>query len=242
MPTNLELTELLSLEIGTAIINRRPTAKEVFKWLDIDLLPHSATDTLLAEIYEWNGRNWRSTGKNLIGYIFNSEEIQLIKNLLINTPRVNALIPDFEFTKEHILEIGAKIPGLYNINFTGKIESAKKLNIKVNKVTRSRLTNIDSPGMEILKALSIYSQSKSKNYRKNVKFNFLSRSLFYAESVEIELEKEAGVDIGISFDINLIDVDAQLDTETKKHYKLTYKNALSPFASNFVKGKDFVDL
>jgi len=41
MATNQQLTELLELDLGISIVNRRPHAKEIFKWLDIDLLPHS---------------------------------------------------------------------------------------------------------------------------------------------------------------------------------------------------------
>lgn len=70
MENNKELTELLALDLGIKIVDRRPYAKEVFKWQDMDLLPHSSTDTLLCEIFEWNGRNWRTTGNNLIGYLF----------------------------------------------------------------------------------------------------------------------------------------------------------------------------
>jgi len=241
MATNLELTNLLSLELGTQFINRRPTAREVFKYLDIDLLPHSGIDTLLGEIYEWNGRNWRTTGKNLIGYIFNSSEVQEVKNQLLLTPRVEALIPDFEFTKEHILELGAKIPALFDISFSGKMEKAKSLTIKVNKVARARITNIDSPGIEILQALSSFAQSKSKSYRKNVKFNYLTRSLFYAESVEVELEKESDVDIDLSFDLEGVEVEIKANSDTKKHYVLKYTGQSCPFAANFAKGKEFSD-
>lgn len=54
MENNQQLTELLALDLGINLINRRPYAKEVFKWQDIDLLPHSSADTLLCEIYKEN--------------------------------------------------------------------------------------------------------------------------------------------------------------------------------------------
>ena len=47
MENNQQLTDLLALDLGINLINRRPYAKEVFKWQDIDLLPHSSADTLL---------------------------------------------------------------------------------------------------------------------------------------------------------------------------------------------------
>ncbi|GAB3420037.1 hypothetical protein [Niabella aquatica] len=239
MATNQELTALLALELGTSIVNRRPYANEVFKTWDIDLLPHSATDTLLCEIYDWNGRNWRTTGKNLIGYIFPSERVAEIKEQLLSMHKYEASVPDFEFSKDQVIDLGFKIPSLFNIGFNGNIKNAKELSIKVNRVAKSRITNIDSPGIEIIRKLSEFAQKKSKAYRKNIKFNYLAQSLFYAESVEIYLEKEAGVDLGVSFDTEGVAVEAKTDTETKKEIKLSYKGNKAPFGANFVKGKNF---
>ncbi len=239
MATNQELIELLELDLGLSNINRRPYAKEIFKWIDIDLLPHSSEDTLLCEIFEWNGRNWRTTEKNLIGYIFNDAEIQLIKKKLLEIPKYYASVPDFEFTKEQMIELGAGIPALFNIKFTGNVKNAKKLSVKVNDVVKSRITNIDSPGIEIMRALSEFSQKKSKAYRRDIKSNFITKSLFYADSVEIYLEKNAGVDIGISFDVEGVNVETRVDTDTEKEFKLSYSGKKAPFGASFVRGKDF---
>lgn len=143
MATNQELNEKMALDLGISLINRRPTAKEVFKWLDIDLLPHSSIDTLLCEIFEWNSRNWRTTGENLIGEIFSVHELSEIKEALIAIPLEQANVPDFEFTKEDIINIGLGIPSLFDIGLKGDIQNAKELNIKVNGVLKSRITNID---------------------------------------------------------------------------------------------------
>jgi len=239
MATNKELTDLLALDLGLNIVNRRPYAKEIFKWQDMDLLPHSSTDTLLCEIFEWNGRNWRTTGNNLIGFLFSGENLNFIKNKLINVPKSPALIPDFEFTKDSMLEYGLSLPSLFNIGINGNIKNAKDFSVKVNGVTRSRITNIDSPGIEILRNYSEFTQSKSKTYRKNVKFNFLSTSLFYAESVEVYLEKESGVALDVSFQTKDVEVDAKINTDTKKNFVLKYTGNQAPFAAKFTKGKDF---
>ena len=103
MATNNELTSKLALDLGIDIKNRRPSARETFKWLDIDLLPHSSADTLLCEIYEWNSRNWRTTGENLIGEIFTEIELPELKKLLMAVPKELANVPDFEFTKEDLI-------------------------------------------------------------------------------------------------------------------------------------------
>lgn len=239
MENNKDLTELLALDLGINIVDRRPYAKEVFKWQDMDLLPHSSTDTLLCEIFEWNGRNWRTTGNNLIGYLYSGENLDYIKNKLINVPKNPALIPDFEFTKDSMIEYGLSLPSLFNIGVNGNIKNAKSFSVRVNGVTKSRITNIDSPGIEILRNYSIFTQSKSKTYRKNIKFNYLSTSLFYAESVEIYLEKDSGVGLEVSFQTENVEVEAKVDTDTKKHFVLKYSGNQAPFAAKFTKGKDF---
>lgn len=239
MENNKELTDLLALDLGINIVDRRPYAKEVFKWQDMDLLPHSSADTLLCEIFEWNGRNWRTTGNNLIGFLFSDGNLETIKNQLINVPKHPALIPDFEFTKESMIEYGLSLPSLFNIGVNGNIKNAKDFSVRVNGVTKSRITNIDAPGIEILRNYSSFTQNKSKTYRKNIKFNYLSTSLFYAESVEIYLEKDSGVGLDVSFQTQDVEVEARLDTDTKKHFVLKYSGNQAPFAAKFTKGKDF---
>ncbi|MCE3076537.1 hypothetical protein [Chryseobacterium gwangjuense] len=239
MENNQQLTELLALDLGINIVNRRPYAKEVFKWQDMDLLPHSSTDTLLCEIFEWNGRNWRTTSNNLIGFLFSDANLNTVKEQLINVPKHPALIPDFEFTKDSMIEYGLSLPSLFNIGVNGNIKSAKDFSVRVNGVTKSRITNIDSPGIEILRSYSEFTQNKTKTYRKNIKFNYLSTSLFYAESVEIYLEKESGVDLDVSFQTQDVEVNAKINTDTKKHFVLKYSGNQAPFAAKFTKGKDF---
>jgi len=239
MENNKELTDLLALDLGINLIDRRPYAKEVFKWQDIDLLPHSSTDTLLCEIYEWNGRNWRTTNNNLIGFLFSNEQLKTVKDQLLNVPKHAALIPDFEFTKESMIEYGLSLPSLFNIGVNGNINGAKSFSVRVNGVTKSRITNIDSPGIEILRKYSEFTDSQSKIYRKNIKFNYLSTSLFYAESVEIFLEKESGIALDVSFQTQDVQVEAKIDTDTKKHFVLKYSGNQAPFAAKFTKGKDF---
>ncbi|MCS3871054.1 hypothetical protein J3D55_003970 [Chryseobacterium ginsenosidimutans] len=239
MENNQQLTELLALDLGLNIINRRPYAKEVFKWQDMDLLPHSSLDTMLCEIYEWNGRNWRTTNNNLIGYLFSGDQLNTVKNQLANVQKFPALIPDFEFTKDSMIEFGLSLPSLFNIGVSGDIKNAKDFSIKVNGVTKSRITNIDSPGIEILRSYSEFTQDQSKSYRKNIKFNYLSASLFYAESVEINLEKESGVDLDVSFQTQGVEVEAKVDTDIQKHFVLKYTGNQAPFAAKFTKGKDF---
>lgn len=239
MESNQQLTDLLALDLGINLINRRPYAKEVFKWQDMELLPHSSVDTLLCEIFEWNGRNWRTTENNLIGFLFSGENLAKVKDQLINIPKHPALIPDFEFTKDSMIEYGLSLPSLFNIGINGNIKNAKDFSVKVNGVTKSRITNIDSPGIEILKSYSEFTQEQSKTYRKNIKFNYLSTSLFYAESVEIYLEKESTVGLDINFQTQNVEVEAKLDTDTKKHFVLKYSGNQAPFAAKFTKGKDF---
>lgn len=238
-PNNQQLTELLALDLGTSIINRLPYAKEVFTWQDIDLLPHSSEDTMLCEIYERNGRNWRTTNNNLIGYLFQNEELEMVKNKVKAVQKFSAMIPDFQFNKDSMVDFGLSLPSLFNIDIKGDLKNAKDFSIKVSNVTKSRITNIDAPGIDILRKYSQFTQDESKAYRKNVKFNFLSTALFYAESVEINLEKNSGVKLDVSFSTQNVEVQTNVDTDTKKNFILKYTGNQSPFAAKFVKGKDF---
>lgn len=239
MATNQELTDKLALDLGLDIVNRRPTAKEVFKWLDMDLLPHSSADTLLCEIYEWDTRNWRTTGENLIGEIFTESELPALKLALANVPKVFANVPDFEFTKEDLIDIGLNLPSLFGIGFKGDISNAKELSVKINGITKARITNIDSPGIEIMRRLSEFSQNHSRAYRRKIKRNYLAKALFYADSVEISLKKEAGVDFEVGFSVENVEVKPQVDTDTKKVISLSYTAGMAPFAASLVMGKDF---
>jgi hypothetical protein len=162
-----------------------------------------------------------------------------MKAALIAIPKEEANVPDFEFTKTDIIGMGIGIPSLFNIGFKGDINKAKDVSIKINGVTKSRITNIDPPGIEIMAKLSEFAQSQTKAYRKKIKNNYLTKALFYAESVEISLKKDAAVDIGVGFAVENIKVEAQVDTDTHKEIKLKYLGPMAPFAGTFVQGKDF---
>lgn len=237
--TNAELTAQLGLDLGIDLKNRRPYAKELFKIYDIELLPNASEDTLLGEIFEWQTRNWRTTSDNLVGYIASSPQMELLVDQLKNMPKINANVPNFEFTKEDVLDLGFKLPFLFNLSFTGKVEQAKNISVKINGVKKVRLSNIQQPGTQIANLLSIFSEQNTKRYRECIKNDFITESLFYADSVEIDMDKDAATDIGINFDINSVNVESELKTDTKQTYKITYQDAkLIPFGATFKKGKD----
>lgn len=237
--SNAAYTNELALDLGIDIINRRPLAKEVFKWQDIDLLPHSSEDTLLGEIFDWTGRNWRTTENNLIGWIFSGEDIPRMAQELANVDRAIARIPDFTFNKEHITELDFKIPSLFNLSFTGQMNRAKDLEVTITGVTKSRLTNYESPGIEVLNTLSKFMETDSRAYRREIKRNYLANALFYADSAEITIEKDSGVEVGVEVDVNNTTQEVKLDTETKKVISVKYAGNACPFAASMVKGKEF---
>jgi len=243
MATNQELVNKLALDLGVEIPkNRRPSAKLIWKWQDMDLLPHSSSGTLLGEIYDWSGRNWRTTENNLIGEIFTSEErIIKLKAELKAVPKEKANIPDFEFTKEDLVKLDFSIPSLFDLKIKGDIDNAKDLSVKVNGVIKSRLTNIDQPGISIMHRLSEFAQENSKEYRKKLKNDYVINALFYADSVEINLKKKASTNIELGFAKKNIDVTIQVDTDTEKKIKLKYTGDIAPFAANFVKVKNLDD-
>lgn len=235
--TNEELRELVGLELGVDLMNRRPTAKMIWKWQDLDLLPHSSTGTLLGELYEWSGRNWRTTQNNLSGIIFSPDQLGQIKTELLNVPKENANIPDFEFTKDDLVELDFSLPSIFNIGLKGNVKNLKNISVKINGVTKARLTNMDQPGIKIYRQLSLFAQNNSAEYRKKIKSDYITTALFYAESVEIDFEKEAGTDLELKFEVEQVNVETSLNTETKKNVKLSYNGNLAPFAATFVKVK-----
>lgn len=239
MATNIELTESAFKDLGLFPPARRPYAKEIFKIYDIDLLPHASEDTMIGEIFEWSGRAFRTTADNLIGLITDADMIPELKQKLKDINLANASVPDFEFSKEEIVDFGFKLPFLFNIGFSGNVQSAAKLSVKVNSLKKSRITNIDEPGITIKTLLVKYEDENPREYRRRIKNDWISEALFYADSVEIELEKASGVNIDISFDVNNVEVNANIDTDTKKNYVLKYTGGNNiPFGATLKKGKD----
>ncbi len=238
--TQKQLVDQLSLDLGISIKNRRPYAQEVFKHMDMDLLPRSSVDTLLGELYEWEGRLYRSKNQNLIGFLFSDAELKAMEKKLGAMVKVDAQVPVFEFTREHVLELGGAIPALFSIDLKGKINSTKELSIVVSDVTVVRLTNYQEPGISIHNALSKYAQGNSKGYRKNIKNDYVAEALFYAKSVELSLEKKAGQEVKLSFDAN-VKVEVEVDNSSTYKAKLSYKGNGAPFAAKMREGKKFLD-
>ncbi|QYJ68330.1 hypothetical protein [Flavobacterium litorale] len=238
MATNEQLTQSAFTDLGLFPPNRRPYAKEIFKLYDIDLLPHASEQTLIGEVFEWSGRTFRSSGDNIIGIIAPPARVTVIKERLENIVPANASVPDFEFSKEEIVGFGLKLPFLFNIGFSGNVNNATNLSVKVNSLKKARLTNIEEPGIEIKHLLAEFEDSNPRDYRRRIKNDWITEALFYADSVEIDLEKQSGVDIDVSFDVHNVAVEASLDTDTKKRYVLKYSggNAI-PFGATFKKGK-----
>ena len=238
MATNEQLTAQLGLDLGLDLKNRRPYAKEIFKRFDIELLPISGEDTLLGEIFEWSTRNWRTTSDNLVGYIGSTENKEELIHALKKVAKIKANVPDFEFSKQNVFDLGLKLP-FFNLSFTGEVQNAQELSVKINGIKRTRLTNYEEPGIAMARLLSVFAEQNTPLYRNCIKHNYIVEALFYAESVEIDLKKEAGVDIGLEFDANAATIEATLETSTQKKYKIVYKDSiLSPFGATFKKGKE----
>lgn len=239
METNKELTEAAFRDLGILPINRMPYAKEIFKLYDIDLLPHASNDTLIGEIFDWSGRSFKTTNDNIVGVIATEDNVDDLVAKLKNIPALPANVPDFQFSKEEIISFGLKLPFLFNIGFSGEVKSAKNLSVKVRSLTKSRLKNTEEPGISIKRLLASFEENNTRDYKEKIKHDYIAEALFYADSVEVELDKESGVDIDISFDAANVEVTANADTDTKKHFTLKYSggNAI-PFGATLKKGKD----
>ncbi|MXN92037.1 hypothetical protein GR160_12450 [Flavobacterium sp. Sd200] len=239
MNTNEQLTEAAFAQLGILPINRLPYAKEIFKIYDIDLLPHASADTAIGEIFEWSGRSFRTTNDNIAAVIAEENAVINLMTQLKAISSFEAGVPDFQFSKEEVISFGFKLPFLFNINFSGEVKNAKSLSVKVLSLKKARLTNSAEPGLTIKKLLSAYEDNNTRDYKQKIKHNYIAEALFYADSIQIEFEKEAGVGIDVSFDVQGVEVTANVDTETKKQYTLKYSGGNKiPFGATLKKGKD----
>lgn len=238
--TNKQLVEQMGLELGLNFEGRMPYAREVFKYLNMDLLPRAAEHTLLGELFDWDARQFRSRNKNIVGYLYKENDLAAMVNRLRAVPESPAAVPLFEFNKEHIIELAGDIPSLFKLSFSGKLKTAKELTIKVTDLTAKRLTNYEEPGISILGALSQYALRNTRGYRRYIKRDYLAEELLYAASVEVTLER--GTDLGVDFSFDPgVEVEVKADSATKKKYKLTYSGNKAPFAAKMRRGADFFD-
>lgn len=67
--------------------------------------------------------------------------------------------------------------------------------------------------MEIYHAFSSFTLTKTKTYRQKVKFNHISVALFFAESVEISLDKTSDANVDFGFDANAAIVGVVLEND-----------------------------
>jgi len=239
MDTDKQLTESVFMELGISSPGRLPYAKEIFKVYDIDLLPHASEDTSLCEIFENSGRAFRSTGDNLVGIIAPEDRVTTLYSALQQVVPVQASVPNFQFSKEEIIDFGFKLPFLFNINFTGNVNNAKSLSVKVNSLKKSRISNATQPGIEIRNLLQRFEDENPREYRNRIKHDWIAEALFFAESVDIEFEKDAGVALDVSFEVNNVEVTANVNTATQKKYTLKYTGGHNiPFGATFKKGKE----
>jgi hypothetical protein len=239
--TNEELTEQLALDLGLGDVftRRMPYAKEVFKKFDLDLLPHSSEDTCLGEIYENSGRNWRTTNNNLVGFVATPESMAGLMAQLSAVQRMNANIPDFEFTKDDLVGVGVEIPKFLNFKLKGNVSSAKDIRVTMTGVKKARLTNTSQPGTELARLVSEYAENHTKKYRQHIKHDHIAVSLFYVEQMELVMEKHDGVNLDVGVEIDGVPLNASVETSSEKKYKLSYNgNGSLPFAATFVRGKE----
>lgn len=241
MATQEELTEQLAIDLGITIGKKRlPYAKEVFKSTDMDLLPRSSEDTLLGEQYEWSGRQYRSLNTNIIGFLYDDAGMDAMREQLSKVRRVKALVPSFEFNKDHLIELGGTLPSIFDLQFSGKLKTTKELTVTVSDVLTSRITNYEDPGREIRNRLSAFAESRSKAYRKSIKRDYVAEALFYATSVEIALERGSDMNVDFSFE-STAKVEVLVENEAKKRYRLSYKGNAAPFAAKMRQGSDLLD-
>jgi hypothetical protein len=241
MPTNIDYLELMEARTGLHFDGRRPYAREVFQWQDIDLLPHSSADTLAGEMFERKEKNWRTLNRNLAGKLFSGPALEEVVQQLRTIPREEAMIPDFEFDRADLVGLGFRIPSLFNLGFTGRVEAAGRMLVRVKGVTKARLTNITGPGIQIFGALRAFSEENPREFRRTLRNRHISTALFYASAVEVEMEKESDIDAGVSFPAQGVEVEVIADSDVRRAYRLSYLGRTAPFAATFARCGELVE-
>jgi hypothetical protein len=218
---------------GLRFAGRKPYAREVFQWQDIDLLPHSSADTLAGELFERKEKNWRTLNRNIAGNLFAGPALEEVVQQLRSIPREEAMIPDFEFDRGDLVGLGFRIPSLFNIGFTGRVEAAGRVLVRVQGVTKARLSNIAEPGIRLFNALKALSEDHPRDFRRRFRDRHISTALFYAAAVEVEIEKESGIDAGVTFPAQGVAVEVMADSDVRRAYRLSYLGRTAPFAATF---------
>ncbi len=238
MPSNDELTDLISRQLGVCMKNRMPRVKEILKAYGMELLPFSAPDMLPGAVVERNFWQWEKKEQHLLDFF--PAAIPLLHQQLMHMPKVYAVIPDFEFVLDEVKDLHFDIPSLFHFKWSGELQHLTALTIQVKGVKRIRLTDFEQPGADIALLLSTLEEERPQWYREKIKYSYLTQTLFYAEEIVLHWRMQKGARIEWRFHEDELHILEERNGPTERylHCRVSDENR-SPFAAILKQGKDF---
>lgn len=206
----------------------------------VELLPRSFSDTRLGEIMEWKGLfspmlDYKSY---TIADVLNlpPEKSKELNSKLGNCCFIDASFPALEIRDDFGNDSDLQIPS-FGINLAGKIDKSKVRYFRFTNIKARRF--IGEARTEILKELETLKETNFKRYKEKIRDHYIIEALFYADTVEIGIDKDAaaGLDAAAILAAGNVKLTGQLTTNSEHKYVLSGSSC--PFAVELVQGREF---
>lgn len=206
----------------------------------VDLLPVSADDIFLGDLWDWRGlfSNRLERVMDRMTNHFHDPHKSTLETALKSIPLGAASVPRVEIRNEFSSENDLKIPSI-NLDLSADIDAESVKQFTFNNVTARSLVDLRD---ELDEQLMVLKKNDFDRYKAKIRGNYIASWLFYAESVEIEIDKASTGRAAVEAKIQgLQKGNIQVNTDTSHHKMVKYTIAGSscPFASKFIAGRDF---
>lgn len=211
--------------------------KEFERQYGINLLPVSAADIHVGDIWDWQGV-FHPILKRMfsnIALVGDNKDTTLYEDMK-NVPLVNAHIPDIEMKDKTTVSADLKVPSI-GLDLSSDLAADKVISFKFQNMASK-----DVSGMlqsRIVDFLTRMKTSEYKVYGDAIKNNNVVMWLFYSGAVTLEVDKSITNKDAIDAKINGLGTNVKVDTTSSASIKYTIavENGC-PFAAQFIKGRD----
>ena len=212
--------------------------KEFRRQFSAELLPRSPSDLLLGELYEWKGlfsRRLDPTGDNIIDHLdLDRPTREDLRQRLAAVPAVPAVFAQIDLKSE--LQTSADLQ-LANLPapLAASLDVEKIQKFEFNQVVSRRLNG--ELRIELRLHLDRLKENNQKKYRELLRHTLVADGLFYAGAVLIHVEGTTSLSVDAQNAVKQL--GGQVKALSSKSQQITFGQADSPFAAEFVKGKEF---
>ena len=206
-----------------------------------DLLPVTAADIHLGDLWDWQGvfSNRLTRMLSRLPHYFPEPHRSSLDNDLKSVQFENASLAAVEISSDFHTSADLKIPSI-NLDLEGEID--------VDSVKMFAFKNIKSKSIVNLRAhlndqVSALKDQNFDSYKKSIRGSYIAAWLFYADSVEIQIDKnasgKAAVEARLSNIVKSSAMDLKVDTSHHSVISYTVSGSTCPFAAQFIAGRDF---